>query len=154
MNKDKKITYIISLIIFAVLLTALFVNVKIPRVLTAILIAPLAFLTWFVIKKRRSLSINKREVLLVNAIIAVLYVIVKEMTGLYFGYYKNPYFINLQVLLRYIIPITVIVVSSEFIRTVLLAQKDKLVEIIAFISCVFADVLSFYNLVGIIQSFS
>ena len=149
MNRDKKMTYSISFIIFAVLLGSLFINVRSSRIVTALLLLPLTVATFIFIKKRCSVSINKKEVLLLNAVIAVIYVVLKEMTGLYFKYYKNPYFISLKVLLQFVLPLTAIIVMTELIRSILLAQKNKLVEITAFVSCVLAEVLAFTNLSGI-----
>ncbi len=149
MNKDRKTTYVLSLTIFAVLLTALFVNVKSSRILTACLLVPLAALTLILIKKRCSFSINRREVLLVGSVIAVIYVVLLEMSGFYFEFSKNPYFINFKIFLERILPLTAIIISAELIRSVLLAQKNKFVSFIAFVCCVFAEVLCFYNLCGV-----
>ena len=149
MSKDKKTLYALSMTTFAVLLIALFINVKSSRILTAILLIPLTFAIIFFIRKRSSFSINKKEVLLLNAVVAVLYVVLKEMSGLYFDYYKNPYFINFKIVLEDILPLTAIIVMTELIRSVLLAQKNKPVAVIAFFSCLFAEVLCFYNLSGI-----
>ncbi len=149
MSKDKKTLYALSMTTFAVLFIALFINVKSSRILTAILLIPLTFAIIFFIRKRSSFSINKKEVLLLNAVVAVLYVVLKEMSGLYFDYYKNPYFINIKIVLEDILPLTAIIVMTELIRSVLLAQKNKPVAVIAFFSCLFAEVLCFYNLSGI-----
>lgn len=149
MNKDKKILYAISLTTFAVLLTALFINVKSNRILAACLLVPLVAVTLFFIRKKVSFSINKKEVLLLNSVVAVLYVVLTELTGFYFKYYKNPYFIDFKIVLRYILPLTAIIVATELIRSVLLAQKSKFVSVIAFFSCVFAEILAFHNLIGI-----
>ena len=149
MNKDKRTIYVLSLTSFAVLLIALFVNVKSSRILAALLLIPLAAAILFFIRKRCSFSINKKEVLLLNSVVAVLYFVLKEMTGLYFDYYKNPYFIDLKIILEYILPLTVIIIATELIRSVLLAQKNMVIEIIAFLSCLIAEILSFYNLSGI-----
>ena len=149
MNKDKKITYALSLIAFAVLLVALFINVKSIRILTACLIVPLAIVIWFLIKKRSSFSIYKREVLLLTTILAVLYAVLKEMTGFYFDFYKNPYFINLKIVVEYILPLVAIIVATELIRSVLLAQKSTPITVIAFFICLLAETLSFYNFSGI-----
>lgn len=149
MNKDKGMIYALSSVTFTVLLIALFINVKNPRILGAALILPLAVATLLLIRKRASFSINKKEVLLLNAVIAVIFVILQEMTGLYFDYYKNPYFISAEILLEYILPLVAIIVSSELIRSVLLAQKSKLAAFFAFFICLFAEVLCFHTLAGI-----
>lgn len=149
MNKDKSMTYALSSVAFTVLLIALFINVKNPRFLATALILPLAVLIPLLIRKRSSFSIHKKEVLVLNIVVAVIFVVLREMTGLYFDYYKNPYFINSKILLEYILPLIAIIVSSELIRSVLLAQKRKLSAFLSFFICLFAEVLCFHTLAGI-----
>ena len=149
MNKDKKVLYTISLIILAVLLVALFVDLGSSKIVAAIALLPLTFSVCFFIRRRSSLSINKREVLLLCAVIGVLYVVAIQLSGMFFEFYKNPYFGISIALLKTALPVAIIIISTEIIRCVLLAQKNRFVDIIAFLSCVIAEVLIFSNLVGI-----
>ena len=149
MSKDKKVLYILSLITFAALLTALFVDIGSSKIVTAILLLPITPIVMFLIKKRNSLSINKREVLLISAVVGVIYVILTQMTGLYFGFYKNPYFVNADIFLRMVLPLTVIIVAAEMIRYVFLAQKNAFASFITFLSCVLIEILMFSNVAGI-----
>lgn len=149
MNKDKKKVLLISFAIFAVLLIALFMTVGNSKIITACLLVPLAALTYFGIKRRSSLSINKRDVLILMTIIAIIYVAVKEMTGIYFEFYKNPYYVNLKRLIEVIIPTLLIIIATEVIRYVILAQKMKSAGIITYLSCVLAEVLVYSNIAGI-----
>ena len=149
MNKDKRRLYLISIIIFAVLLSTLFVDLGSSKIITALLLLPLTLATWFIVKKRSSLSINKKEVLLFSLVTSFIYLFLKEMTGLYFGFYKNPYFINIDWLVNYIIPLITIIVTTEIIRFVLLSQKNRFVSILAYLSCVLAEILMFSNIAGI-----
>ncbi len=149
MNRDKRILYVSSTAILALLLLSLFVKIESSRILAACLLAPCAIAVWLLIKKRSTLSIQKKEVLLISVVIGVIYTILLQMTGAWFGYYENPYFINLDVLLTRILPLTVISLSLEIIRSVLLAQKSKYVSVITFLFCIIADVLAFSTLTDI-----
>ena len=149
MNKDKKTLYAVSSLIFAVLLGALFVSVKNSKLLAAGLLLPLAIITRLIIKKRSSFSVNKKEVALLAAIIGTLYVVLLEMSGLAFGFFKNPYFVSPAPILSTVLPLAIIIVASELIRSTLLAQKDTAASVLAFLSCILADVLSFSTLAGI-----
>lgn len=149
MNKDKRILYISSFILFAVLLAALFVDVGSSKIVAACLLLPASVIVCLVIKKRGSLSINKREVLLIMTVISVIYVVLKQFTGAYFGYYKNPYFINTDRLLKFVLPLTVIIIAVEVIRYVYLLQKNTFVDVITYLSCLIAEILTFSNLLGI-----
>ncbi len=149
MTKDKKVLWSISILIFAVLFAALFIGVQSSKILTACLLVPLTALTCILIKKRSSLSINKKEVLLLSSVLAVIFAVLTQMTGIYFGFYKNPYFVSLNIFLTVILPTAAIIVTTEMIRAVMLAQKDHLASVSAFLSCVLAEVLTFSNITGI-----
>ena len=151
MNNDKKKLLIISSVIFAILLALFLFGADSSKIISAIVIAPLAVFTFFAIKKRGSLSINKREVLMLMTILAVIYVAFKEMSGIYFGFYKNPYFVNAETLIKVLIPTTVIIVATEVIRYVMVAQKNKVATVVTYLSCVLAEVLIYSNVAGIIS---
>ncbi|MBQ9749222.1 MAG: signal peptidase I [Clostridia bacterium] len=149
MTKDKKVLWSISILIFAVLFAALFIGVKSSKILTACLLVPLTALTCILIKKRSSLSINKKEVLLLSSVLAVIFAVLTQMTGISFGFYKNPYFVSSNIFLTVILPTVAIIITTEMIRAVMLAQKDHLASVSAFLSCVLAEVLTFSNISGI-----
>lgn len=152
MNKDKQVLYTISFLTFAVLLASLLLPIKLDKLFVACLLIALAVLTRITIRKKVSYSINKKEVIFLSLVLGVLYVILVQFTGVYFGFYKNPYFVkylNPEQILTIILPLIAIIVSTELIRSTLLAQKNKLVTLLAFLSCVLADMLAVSNLAGI-----
>ena len=149
MNKDKKKLYLISFISLVVLLIAFFVPLKDSKILSACLLLGLAVVARLLVRKRSSYSINKKEVLLLSGILGVLYVVAVQMSGIFFGFYKNPYFVNLQIVLTVVLPITAMIVASEMLRSTLLDQKNSLVSALVFITCVLAEVLTFSNASGI-----
>lgn len=149
MNKDKKVMYAVSLIVFAVLFSSLFFGVKNSRIFTACLLVPLTVAVRLMIRKRCSYSVNKKEVIMISAVIGALYVILVQMSGLFFGYYKNPYFVNTKILLTAILPLVAIIIATEIIRSTELDQKNALVSAIAFATCLVAEVLAFSNVAGI-----
>ena len=148
MNKDKKKLYLISFISLVVLLIAFFVPLKDSKILSACLLLGLAVVARLLVRKRSSYSINKKEVLLLSGILGVLYVVAVQMSGIFFGFYKNPYFVNLQIVLTVVLPITAMIVASEMLRSTLLDQKNSLVSALVFITCVLAEVLTFSNASG------
>ncbi len=149
MTKDKKVLYTVSFIIFAVLLALLFVDMGNSKIVAACALLPMTLLTVFLIKRRAALSINKRGVLLVMAAVAVVYAVLMQFSGVIFGFYQNPYFVNFGILLERILPLAAIIVEVEIIRYALLAQKNKIVDVIAFISSVTAEVLAYSSIAGI-----
>jgi len=149
MNRDKKVICLVSTAAFAVLLTCFLVQVGDGKLLTACLMIPLTVACCLLIKKRGAASIHNREVLLLSLVISVLYVIIMQLLGIYFGYFKNPYFVNAKMFFETVLPISVIIICSEIIRRVLLVQKSTYADIAAYLTCVLAEVLTFSNLVGI-----
>lgn len=149
MTRDKKILYISSIAILVFLLPLLFMEIENSRVVAACFLLPCSVLVSLLIKKRISLAIQRKEILLISAVVGIIYTVAIQMTGTWFGYYENPYFINLDMFLTRVLPLTVMFVSVEIIRTVLLAQKNKFVDVIAFLICIITDVLAFSTLVHI-----
>ena len=146
MNKDKKKLYISAVTIFALLLASLFVDLGNSRIVAAILLLPIAVFLPILIKKRSILSINKREMFLLATVFAILYVALKEFSGLYFKFQINPYFVTAEILIDFVIPCAIIIIASEIVRHVLVSQNNKLVNLISIVICVLAEMLMYSNI--------
>lgn len=142
MSKDKKILYLISLATLAALLSLLFINTKESDILAAVALAVLTPIIWFTVRKRSSSEIAKRDVLILSVLMAVIFSSLIQFSGLFLGFRKNPYFVNGEIFLKTILPLTVIIITTEIIRYVLLSQKNGLVDVIAFLVCLCAEVLA------------
>ena len=92
MSKDIKKLYLICSVIFAVLLAAIVADKFGGKIAVALIFAALAALTLLGIRKRASRSVHKIEVLLLNILIGVIFVIAIQFSGLFFSFYENPYF--------------------------------------------------------------
>ena len=144
---DRKVLHIITSVSTAVLLLAMILpGEHSGRYVSAILLLLLALGTFFFVKKRSVLSINKKEVLLVTAVFGAVYLIVYYLTGLEFGFVKNIYSLSLANFFRFIVPVAVIIVASEVMRYVVCAQNSKIAEVLCYISCVLAEMLIYGNI--------
>ncbi|MBE6620902.1 MAG: signal peptidase I [Ruminococcaceae bacterium] len=144
---DKRKIQLSSALVFAALLIALIVPLgESGRIVAAVLLLPAAVLLPLFFKKRSILSINKNQVLLVVAVIALLYVMLHYLTGLEFGFYKNPYRLNVSNFFQFFLPIAAVIAFSEVVRYVLLAQNDRLTSALCYLSCVIADMLICSNI--------
>ena len=144
---DKKVVHIFSISVFAVLLIALFLPLKESgRIIAALLLLPAAVIIPLFIKKRNIPSINKKQVLMIVIVCALVYVMIYYLTGLKFGFYKNPYRITVENFFRFFLPIAVIIVSTEIIRWVMMAQKSKAAHALCYLSFVIAEMLVCSNL--------
>ena len=142
MNKGNKIIFYSATVILAALLSILFLAKTNGRIITAAFLAIAAAVVYFTIKKRIALSINKREVLLLSAVVAVLFVILLLFSGFLFGFNKNPYFMKPNTLLTVALPSAVIIIASEVIRYVFVSQKNGVASVAAFICCILAELLT------------
>ena len=115
MTKDRKMLYVTSIVLFALLLLALSLFAAGSRIFVAILLPIAAFCVCFLIKKRGILSIYKRQVLLIMSVIGALYVVLYYLSGITFGFGRSLAF-GWSTFFEYILPITSIIVSTEIIR--------------------------------------
>lgn len=151
---NKRTLYIFSGSILAVLLLILALPLGTSgRIIAAVLLLPAAVCTYFFLKKRSIYSINKNQVIFLIAVIALVYLMLYYLSGLYFGFYKNPYRLTLNNFWQFALPIAVIIVSSEIIRTVILAQGDKWGSLLGYLACVVAELLT-VSTIPSITSFS
>ena len=149
MQKDKLKIYFLEFILLVALSFILFV----PRMYNKILLA--GILTFFsiiiccFIKVRKPESIYTSKVKLLLIIFGAIYIIAFYVMGLYFDYYKSAILFGFKTLINYIIPITVIIITSEVIRNVFLVQNTKLTSIITSIIMILIDLIIYvdvYNL--------
>ena len=142
---DKKILHIVSISTLVALVISFLIDNG-GRILGAILIAIAAAVTYVLVKKRGVPSFYDKEVAMIMAVMALVYVMLYYLTGLEFGFVRTPYGLSVGVFLRYIIPIAAIIVSSEIIRNIMRAQESRAADILSYISLVVAEVVIHYSI--------
>ena len=143
----KKVLHIFSISVFTILLIALVVPISgSGRMIAAILLLPAAILMPLMLKKRNIPRITTNQVILIMTIVALLYVMLYYLTGLSFGFYKNPYQLTFSNFFKFFLPIAAIIFFSEIIRFVSLPQNDKLSSLLCWLSCVIAEMLICSNI--------
>lgn len=153
MNKDRKILVSLSTILLAVLSLAFFMPAIEGRIASSIVLLVFVLLVHNLFKHRRVLSINKRTVTFIVLVSSLLLVILIYLSGVKFGFYKSSVPISFNSTVKIIIPLIVLILSSEFIRYIFISQESKYVNVIIFISCFLVDVLICSN-IREIQSFN
>lgn len=151
MSKDIKKLYIICSVMLAVLLAAIAIDKFVGKIAVALIFAALATLALLGIRKRTTRSLQKKEVLLIVALIGIIYVIAIEVSRIFFSFYENPYFIKQYptLLITRVIPYAVIIISSEIIRSILLVQKGRFAAITSYFVGVMSETLMFYQITQI-----
>ena len=140
---DKKKLRILSCAIFLVLLLVLIVPLgNSGRILGAAVLLPAAALVYYFIKKRSVLSMHKDQVLMLMSVISAVYLVIYYLSGFYFGFSKSPYSLSFNGIFFHALPIAVIIVSSEIVRSVVIAQEDKASSILCYASCIVAEMLT------------
>ncbi len=141
MNKDKRILYICSYTVCALLLVALFVSTHYNEFLCAALMCVMAVLISVIIKKRAIYSYTKRQITTLMCFIGFLCVSLFILSGLFFGFANPLHLFSFDTLWRYILPIAVTVTASEILRSVMLAQNSRHIDILSHVICVLSEVL-------------
>ena len=140
MNIDKRVLYFANIFSIAVLLLVFFMpGEHSGRIVASILLLLLAAVTWFYIRKRNIPSMHNKEILLIMSIIGVVYLVLLYLSVAAFGFYKNINFLKFA----YIIPIAIIIISSEVMRWVVRSQNDNIADYLCYACCVVAEALSF-----------
>ena len=141
MTPDTRKSYFLSIGLFcALLITFLVPSTGNSRIIAAVLLLPAMVLTLLLLKKRGILSINKGTVTLIMVVSALLYVMLSFILGIYFGFYKYVGF-SVDSFFKFILPISVVIISVEIIRRALLAQSKRLTDIFAYLISLLAELL-------------
>ena len=153
MTADRKKLYTILISTLVVLLLILFLLGSTARVTAAGCLAVVAVIAWVLLKKRPIPSIFSGQVLMLVATSGVLYLMLYYLSGLLFGFTKTGYGFKLDILMRLAVPIAIIIVTTELIRYVVRAQQSRLGDVLSYLICLAADVVTQSGLAGI-QSFA
>lgn len=123
MKLDKFKKYILEMLLFVLLLFTLFVPNIFTRKVLAVILFVYMLIVYYLLKKRKITSIYKKHVTITMFIFAIIYVAVFYALGLYFGFTKSKVILSMWSFFNFILPISVIVISSEIIRNIFLSQK-------------------------------
>ena len=149
MPRDKKILYAVSFILAAALPLLLLVKGDGGRYLAAVATVLAAAVFLRVVKKRTVYSIHKKQVAMLLGMSALLIITLFYLSGLHFGYRAATVPFSPGAILRYMLPFAAIIISSELVRAVMLAQKKKLVSILAWVVGVASELLCSFALIDI-----
>lgn len=141
MKKDKIIEYFFIICLCCVLFFNLFVlNVFNNKYVFSIFL----LLYWVIcnkfVKGRKISNQNKKNVILLVTVFALIYVILLYIIGIFAGFYKNPVGFSIKNLYRRIIPITAIIIFSELIRAIIVTKNNKKPTILITIALVLVDI--------------
>lgn len=148
MSKDKQNIYKIEIILVVLFLICTFSTLTVSKYFTAGFLLISALVVSLVLKKQRILKINKKKIRIIMLIFGILYVALFYMLGLYTGFYNQTNVLSLKTIFKYIIPITIIIVSTEVIRDKLLIDTSLRSKILLTIICTLADISIYLDVYG------
>lgn len=140
MNKIK--VYGLEIILLALLAYALiFPSFLNSRAKIAVFLAFFAVIISLSLKQKRTLSIKKKDVFKLVTLLGFIYIALLYTLGIYTGFYKATVKFSLNTVINYIIPITIIIISSECVRDKFINYDSKVIIIINFIIQIIIDLL-------------
>ena len=152
MKADKIKIYVSEITLLIILSFALFVPNIFNKTMILFLLTIYAIIVNYIIKKRKTDSVNSKKVILLMILLAVIYLISYYLLGLYFGYNETTYKIGINTIVNYIIPMAVIIISTETMRKIYIMQNERNITILAFIICVLIDILIYKNIYNLLEN--
>lgn len=149
MKNDRLRLYILELLLLLFLFFALFVSNIFDKIFLAIILVIYATIVKVFIKKKNILSIYNKQVTILMIGFAVIYLITFYLLGLYFGYYEASVKISFWSLYKYIIPLILIIISSEIVRHTFLTLNNRSSKVLTFISLVLIDLIIYTSVYDI-----
>ena len=147
MRNDKARIYGLEFALIFLLFLALFVpNILKNRLAIAVFLGLYAVIVKYVIRKKSKYSIYQKKELLLLILLAFIYLIIFYMFGMYVGYKPATVKFSFINIFKYILPVAVIIVFTEFIRSRFLTGKTKLSLALTFLFGVLIDLIVYANI--------
>lgn len=125
MKKDKARIYALELILIILLFFAIFASSIFNRIVLSVILTFYTILVCILLKNYKIKSIYDRQITILMIVFAIVYISVFYLIGIYSGFQYSKILFSLRTLFKYIIPISIIIISSEVMRKIFLAQKVK-----------------------------
>ena len=127
MKKDKLKLYFFEIIFLIILFIALFVSSKISSLLLASIIMVFCIVVKLLFKKKKIIQTSSKEVMYLMIGLGLLYVGIFYLLGLiHFNFNQHRVLFGFKTIINFIIPYTIIIISSEVIRYTLISQNGKI----------------------------
>lgn len=127
MKKDKVKLYSTELLLLISLLIAIIVSNKISYTMSAIILTLFSIAIVVLLKKKESKSLYKTQVVWLMIGFAIVYLAAFFLIGMIKNeFLRQPVIFGFKTLYRFIIPITVSIITSEIMRSVLISQDGTI----------------------------
>lgn len=148
-SKDKAKVIKIEILLVIVLTICTLFNLTANKIFTAGLLLVSALVVCYLLRHKRILKVNKRKILLIMTIFALFYIALYYTLGIYTGFYSQTHKFGWNTLIKYIIPITITIISTEVIRNKLLIDDSTRSKVLLVIIGTLVDVSIYLDVYGI-----
>ena len=139
--------YVLELILLLTLSYALvFLSNSNRRFILAVFLSIYAVITKLLLNKTRTLSIKKKQVFKLVTLLGFIYVALLYTVGIYTGFYKATVKFSFDTFIKYILPIAIIIISSEYIRNKFINYESKLSVLLNYVIQIVIDLLIYANI--------
>ena len=146
MNRDKLKVYILEFVICIIFFLTLFVSSTYLRAIVATLLVISFFVVKKLLYKRNTVSLYHKQVTILLGLLAVVFLLIFYMLGLYFGFGSSLIKFDLKTLSVIMIPTAAIIVISEIIRSIFLAEKSMISKVLTTIAMILIDLTLYTNM--------
>ena len=146
MNTDRKVLYMAAALWPVALLLLLPVPRQYVYIIAAALSAAAAVVISVFVSKRSIYAIVKRQVLGLMAVMGILYLVLYYLTGTEYGFSRRT--VTPALLLMQALPIAVIIITHEIIRSILLAGRSRGADVLCYIASLLGELVIAGGLAG------
>lgn len=147
MKSEKLKLYTIELTLVIFLLLAMIFNNIFTRQIIAIILLVYMLISIKLIKTYKKEPITKSgQIIILLSAFGIIYIAALYIIGIFVGFYNATVRLSMWSIVNYIIPYTVIIISSEIIRKTILLKENKKSKIIILIAMVMLDVILYSNI--------
>lgn len=151
MKKDKLKLYFIELLLFSCFLITIIVSSKMNYITSAIILTITMFIVKILLKKKITKSLYQKQVFYLMFGFAIIYLALFFFIGILKNdFLRQPVTFEFKTLYRFIIPISISIITSEIMRSILLSQEGTIriknfqgdiSKVLTFVNMVLIDVL-------------
>lgn len=127
MKKDKIKIYALEILLIIFLFFAIFTSNMINRITLSIVLLIYMLLSKRILKNKKVKSIYNNQIIIWMIIFSFIYIGLFYLMGLYFGFMHSKILFSVKTIFKYILPISIIIISSEIIRNTFLTQNGKII---------------------------
>ena len=142
MRKSERKLILVELITIFILILNIFVKNILNEYALAVVIALLTALVIFLVGYEKEKILNKKPLIIFTTFYTICFLIVIFGLGLFLGYQRSGYSFVPSILVKNILPIILVVLTSEFYRYCICkkGEKNKLVLVLSVIMFILIDV--------------